>query len=258
MIKLIIFFGYLLGSAAMASNEGCCATGLREAYSSMDVHGMKACFVYTKAGGQTEGQLSRDPDGISLYSVISSEKPKLVHEFPYAGTEGTITDTFLLPVGEGGEEMLFVIHRMETPRTWDPVSDIYDVSVIRLEGDDLLLDQKRTRFFDLGGDFVDEQGRSTYIYPYKDKRSVEEAVGSPLFHTIIADKKITGTILEKTFLYEGGSEPVQQSPTKMYLVDGDRVLVTDSTAGWCKVSYQAKVKIVDKWVQCKSISFSAT
>lgn len=50
MIKLILFLGYLLGSTAMASNERCSATGLREAYNSMDVRGVKACFVYTKAG----------------------------------------------------------------------------------------------------------------------------------------------------------------------------------------------------------------
>ena len=43
--------------------------------------------------------------------------------------------------------MLFVIHRMETPRAWDPVSDIYDVSVIGLEGDTLLLDKKTYSFF---------------------------------------------------------------------------------------------------------------
>ena len=147
---------------------------------------------------------------------------------------------------------------METPRAWDPVSDIYDVSVIRLEDETLLLDRKRTRFFDLGGDSVDEQGRSTYIYPYKDKKSVEAVVGSPLFNTIIADKEITGTIIEKTFLFDGGSEPEQQSQTKMYLIDGDRVVVTDSTAGWCKISYQAKIKTITKWAQCKSINFSAT
>lgn len=255
MIELIIFFSYLVGSTAIASNEGCSGIGLRDAYNSMDVHGVKACFVYTKADVETEGQLSRDPDEISLYSVISSENPKLVYEFPYAGTEGKITDAFFLPVDGRDEKLLFVIHRMETPRAWDPVSDIYDVSVIGLEGDTLHLDKKLTRFFDLGGDSIVEQGRSTYIYPYKDKESVEEAVRSPLFHSIIADKEITGTILEKTFLYDGGSEPVQQSPTKMYLIAGDRVLVTDSIAGWCKVIYQAKVKPITKWTQCKSINF---
>ncbi|MGF6091827.1 hypothetical protein [Pseudomonas sp. 18173] len=158
MIKLIIFLGYLLGSTAIASNEGCSATGLREAYSSLDVHGVKACFVYTKPDLQAKGQLSREPDGISLYSVVSSEKPKLVYEFPYLGTEGVITDAFLLPVDEGGEELLFVVHRMEIPREWDPVSDIYDVSVFRFEADTLLLDKKLTRFFHLGGDDVDKKG----------------------------------------------------------------------------------------------------
>jgi len=258
MIKLIVFFGYLLGSTAVASNDGCSGIGFRQAYNSMDVHGVKACFVYTKAAVQTEGQLSRDPDEISLYSVVSSENPKLVYEFPYAGTEGAIIDAFFLPAAGTLEEMLFVIHRMETPKSWAPVSDIYNVSVIRREGDTLLLDQKRSRFFDLGGDAVDEQGRSKYVYPYKDKRSVEAAVGLPLFHTIMADKKITGTILEKTFLYDGGSEPLLQSSSKMYLIKGDRVLVEDSMAGWCRVSYQAKVKIIVKWAQCKSINFSAS
>jgi hypothetical protein len=257
MIKLVIFFGYLLVSTATAGSEGCSGIGLREAHSSMDVHGVKACFLYTKADVKTEGQLSRDPDEISLYSVIPSKDPELVYEFPYAGTEGAITDAFFLPVAGAVEEMLFVIHRMEAPRSWDPISDVYNVSVIRREGDALLLDKKRTRFFDLGGDTIDEQRRSTYIYPYKDKKSVEAAIGSPLFHSIIDNKKITGTILEKTFLYDGGSEPLPQNSSKMYLIKGDRVLVEDSMAGWCRVSYQAKVKIIAKWAQCKSINFSA-
>ncbi|MFS2201602.1 hypothetical protein ACCD00_24155 [Pseudomonas sp. Pseusp3] len=247
-----------LGQAKIPGANKCIGIGLREAYSSIDVDRVNACIVYTKSDAQTEGQLSRDPDGISLYSVISSGTPKLVHEFPYAGTEGKITDAFFLPVDGVLEEMLFVIHRMEVPKSWDSISDIYSVSVIRREGNTLLLDKKRTRFFDLGGDTVDEQGHSTYVYPYKDKKSVEEAVSSPLFSTITADKKITGTVLEKTFLYEGASEPLPQYSSKMYLIKGDRVLVEDSTAGWCKVSYQAKVKMITRWGQCKSIDFSAS
>lgn len=258
MIKLMVFFVYLLGSMAVASHEECSGTGLREAYRSMDAQGVTACFFYTKADVQSEEQLSRDPDAISLYSVISSESQKFVYEFPYAGTQGTITDAFFLPVEGGREEMLFVIHRMEAPGTWDSISDIYSVSVIRRKGDALFLDKKRTRFFDLGGDTVGEQGRSTYTYPYKDKKTVEETVSSQLFSSIIADKKITGTILEKTFLYEGASEPLPQYSSKMYLIKGDRVLVKDSTAGWCKVSYQTKVKMITKWAQCKSINFSAS
>ncbi|WP_152032255.1 hypothetical protein [Pseudomonas silesiensis] len=257
MIGLIVF-GCLLGSTAIAGYEECSGIGPREAYNFLDVHGIKACFAYTRVSVKNEGKYSRDPDGISLYSVISSENPKLVYEFPYAGTAGAITDAFFLPVAGAAEEMLFVIHRMEAPRSWDSVGNIYNVSVIRREGDALVLDQKRTRFFDLGGDTVDGQGRSTYVYPYKDQKSVEAAVGSPLFQTIVTEKKIKGSILEKTFLYDGGSEPLLQNSSKTYLIKGDSVLVEDSMAGWCKVSYQAKVKIITKWAQCKSINFSAS
>jgi hypothetical protein len=258
MIKLIIFFVCLLGSTAIAGDEGCSGIGLRKAYSAMDVHGVKACFLYTKADVQTEGQLSRDPDEISIFSVIPPESPKLVYKFPYAGTKGEITEAFFLPVAGVDEEMLFVIHRMEAPRSWDSISDIYNVSALRWESGALHLDQKRTRFFDLGGDTIDEQGRSTFAYPYKNKKSVEAAISSPLFYSIIADNKITGTILEKTFLHDGDSEPLPQNSSKMYLIKGDRVVVEDSMAGWCRVSYQAKVKIIKKWAQCKSINFSAS
>jgi hypothetical protein len=253
-----LFIGCLLGSTAIAGNVECSGIGLREAYSSLDIHGAKACFVYTMASTENEEKHSRDPNGISLYSVTLSNNPKLVYEFPYAGTKGEIAEAFFLPVAGVDEKTLFLIHRMEAPRSWDSVSDIYNVSVLRWEGEALLLDQKRTRFFDLGGDTVDEQGRLTFAYPYKDKKSVEAAISSPLFYTIIANKRITGTILEKTFLHDGDSEPLPQNSSKMYLIKGDRVLVEDSMAGWCRVSYQAKVKIIKKWAQCKSINFSAS
>jgi hypothetical protein len=256
MIKSILFLGCVFVSTAIAGNEECSGIGLREAYSSMSVNGLSACFVYTKSDVQSEEQLSRDPDEISLYSVISSENPKLVFRFPYAGTAGIITDAFFLSVEDELEKMLFVINRMEAPKSWDSVSDIYNVSVIKREGDVLLLDKKRTRFFDLGGDTVDEYGHSTYVYPYKDKKSIEAAVASPLFHTFSTDKKVTGTIVEKTFLHDGGSEPLPQHSSKMYLIKGDRVLVEDTTAGWCRISYQAKVRTITRWAQCKSINFS--
>lgn len=247
-----------LGPKKISGANKCSGIGLREAYSSMELDKVNACIVYTKTSLQANAQLSRESDGISLYSVISSENPKLVYEFPYLGTGGVITDAFFLPVGEGREELLFVLHRMEIPRVWDPVSDIYDVSVFRLEADTLILDEKLTRFFHLGGDDVDKLGRTTYVYPYKDKKSVQKTAGSPLFYAILTGKVINGSIMEKAFLYDGGLEPLLQYSPKMYLIKGDKVLVGDSWGGWCKVSYQAKVKIVNKWMQCKSISFSAT
>ena len=247
-----------LDQTKISDTNKCNSIGLREAYSSMDIDRVNACIVYTKTDLPVNAQQPRKPDGISLYSVIPSKSPKLVYEFPYLGTEGVITDAFFLPVGEGGEELLFIVHRMEIPRVWDPASDIYDVSVFRLEADTLLLDKKLTRFFHLGGDDMDKQGRITYVYPYKDKKSIEKTVSSPLFHAILTGKAITGSIMEKAFLYDGGSEPLLQYAPKMYLIKGDKVLAEDSWGGWCRISYQTTIKTITKWTQCKSINFSAS
>ncbi|MGF6091828.1 hypothetical protein [Pseudomonas sp. 18173] len=96
------------------------------------------------------------------------------------------------------------------------------------------------------------------MYPYKDRKSVEKTAGSPLFHAILAGKVISGSIMEKAFLYDGGSEPLLQYSPKMYLIKGDKVLVEDSWGGWCRVSYQTTIKIITNWTQCKSIDFSAS
>jgi hypothetical protein len=247
-----------LGETKIPGANKCSGIGLREAYSSMGLDRANACIVYTKTDFQIEGEISREPDGISIYSVKSSEKPKLVYEFPYLDIEGVITDAFFLPVGEVGEELLFVVHRMKIPKASDLVSDIYDVSVFRLEADTLSLDKRLTRFFHMGGDEADRQGRITYAYPYKDKKSVEKAAGSPLFRAMLAGNVANGSIVEKAFLYDGGLEPLLQYVPQTYLVKGDKVLVEDSWGGWCKVSYQTKIKMITKWTQCKSISFTAS
>lgn len=245
-----------LSQTKISDANKCSGIGLREAYSSMSIDRVNACIVYTKTNLPVNAQQQPKPDGISLYSVVPSKSPKLVYEFPYLGTEGVITDAFFLPVGEGREDLLFVVHRMEIPRVWDPASDIYDVSVFRLEADTLLLDKKLTRFFHLGGDDMDKQGRTTYVNPYKDKKNIEKTVSSPLFHAILTSKVITGSIMEKTFLYDGGSEPLLQYAPKMYLIKGDKVLAEDSWGGWCRISYQTTIKKITKWTQCKSINFT--
>jgi len=258
MIKLlsIVFFSASIATA-VASDRTCSDIGLEQAYHPIEIQGVTACFVYTKTSLDYEEKTSVDPDGVAVYSVSKAEEPRLVYEFPYAWTKGKINDAFLLSVGGGDEKILFVIHSIWTPRSWDPVSDVYDVSVIRLQDGALIRDQKLSRFFDMGGDFVDAQERPTYIYPYKDKEAVEEAVRSPLFRVVHLSTPIEGVIQEKTFLYDdyGGSELSLNNSKRMYLIKGDRVTVKDSTAGWCKILYAGKAKPITMWAQCKTINF---
>ena len=240
---------------ATASERDCNELGLKQAFSPMWVQEVKACFLYTETDTQQMNQLSREPDGISVYSLSGSKKFTLVYDFPYAGTRAEIDDAFFISVDEY-DEMLFVIHRVETPSSWDAVSDLYDVGVMKLKDGALVKDQALSRFFDLGGDLVDPQGKLSFIYPYKDKKSVENAVRSPLFRTVSSSSLIRGTINEKTFLYGGDAEPAVQDPSKKYLIKGDQVSVEDSVAGWCKVSYATNAKTISMWVQCKSIVFT--
>lgn len=219
------------------------------------MHGVTACFVYIGVDKLNERSLSRDPDAIAVYSVSDSQEPTLVYEFPYAGTEGRIDDAFFLPIDDSQDEQLFVIHSMEKPRSWESVSDAYDVNVIRRQGAGIIQDQKLSRFFRWGTDLVSLHGEPDYIYPYKDRKAVTRAVNSKLFAAINASTPIAGTIQKKAFLYAGDTEPGLQDPKKMYLIRGDQILLEDSVAGWCKIFYEGKLAKITRWTQCKSIKF---
>lgn len=257
MIKLLsgVIF-YVSAATATATDFTCSDIGRPEAYRPVEVGGITLCFVYTKTQ-QEDGQISRPPDGIAVYSISKTEKPKPIYQLPYAGTKGMIDDAFPFFVDSAQEKMLFIVHSFETPKSWDSVSDIYSVSVLRIQDGILVHDQQYSRFFDMGGDLTDDRGRITYIYPYKNRVLVEKAIRSPLFHAVNSSTSIEGTIQEKSFLYGGDAEPALQDPKKMYLIKGDRVSVEDATAGWCKVSYQSKMKLIKMWLQCNSIGFSS-
>lgn len=256
MFKLLTFMILcVLVLPAAVFGRTCDDLGRGQAYQPMDFNGSTVCFVFTKTPTE-EGQLSRDPDGIAIYSLSKSEKSRLVYEFPYAGTKGKINDAFAIFVSAASEEMFFVIHSVEAPRAWDVISDVYDVSVFVFEGGALVRDELRSGFFDMGGDMKDNVGELSYVYPYKDKISVSKAVRSILFEVAGMPVPISGVVKEKSFLYGSDTEPVIQEPSRVYLIKGDEVAVEQSMAGWCKVSFVTKVKRVQKWMQCKSIAFS--
>ena len=119
----------------------------------------------------------------------------------------------------------------------------------------LIHDQTLSRFFNWGRDFANTQGRPTYLYPYKNKKAVEEVVRSPLFRVVHLSTPVEGVIRDKTFLYGSDSEPSMQSPKNRHLIKGDRVTVKDATPGWCKVLYAGKAKPITAWAQCKTINF---
>lgn len=73
-----------------ASQNGCSVIGLKEAFPPVMKEGVKLCFLYTETPPDYEGQKSKNPDGIAVYSVAAEATPTLVYEFPYAGTIGEL------------------------------------------------------------------------------------------------------------------------------------------------------------------------
>jgi hypothetical protein len=242
---------------AIAKQQPCADLGLEQAFPPVEQLDVVGCFVFKPRQLRDEGQISTDPDGLALYGVTESSTPALIYEFPYAGTEGSIEGAFYQSVEN--EKFLLVIHKFDPPRSWDVVSDLYDVSVFRLESGGLVHDEKLSRFFGLGGELADEKGKIVYRFPYTSELSVKRAVSSDLFKAVVRSALIKGIISGKTFLYEGNTEPRFKQPSKMYLVPGDIVEVVDSTGGWCKISYlqKSRSKRLERWTPCSNLDVSS-
>jgi len=255
MIKRLSFIVLLIcvENTALGS-DSCNNMGLRTAYNPLKIDGSLMCFLYTPNTSEKSGNsLSSDPDGISLYSSTTNGQAEFLYELAYAGTKNEIKDAFLSSVN--GEKRLFVIHSMEAPSSWDIVDDLYNVSVINFDGENFAVDLRLSRFFDLGGDSMDDQGKLKYIYPYKDKASVENAIRSPIFKSVETSTPISAIVREKTALYGGDLEPATWDVSQRYASKNDRVTLEDSMAGWCKVSYTAEIAPIRMWLICDAIGF---
>lgn len=148
-----------------------------------------------------------------------------------------------------------MIQSMEALSSWDIVDDAYSVSVINFDGENFVVELRLSRFFDMGGDSMDDQGKIKYIYPYKNKASVENAIRSPMFKSVETSTPVSAIVRKRTALYGGDLEPATWDVSQRYASKNDRVTLEDSMAGWCKVSYTAEIAPIRMWLICDAISF---
>lgn len=256
MTKILSVLTFLCLITAANASELCGEVGVRIAYEPLMVEGALLCFLYTNnTPGPDSNKLSVEPDGISILSMAKGRKPKLVYDLPYAGTVGKINDAFVIATNGNQDKRLFVLHSAEAPSTWDAVGDVYDVSVIDVGKNEIVLDKTLSRFFDMGADIGDSKGRIKFYYPYKDRRSVEKAISSPIFRSVRTSTSVDGVVSGKTLIYGGDLEPANWEPSKKYLLKGSRVTVEDSMGGWCKVSLKKGAEQFRKWLLCDAVVF---
>ena len=257
MNKTLVAMIVLCFGTAAFGNELCSDIGLRSAYKPVTFGDSWMCFVYTSDMSEANGKnISVDPDGLAIYSVAKGRRPQLVYDLPYAGTAGKINDAFVVAFDGDEDKKLFVLHSAEAPGSWDAVGDVYDVSVINIGSSEVVLDRALSRFFDLGADIVDAGGGIKFFYPYKDRRSVEKAINSPIFRSIRTSLPVDGVVTGKTLIYNGALEPATWEPSIKYVAKGVHVTLEDSSAGWCKVSFTENLKRSQMWLLCEAVEFS--
>jgi len=212
------------------------------------------CFIYEPVCGSVEEIHPQSSAGIALYVASASGEFIRVHGFSKADTEEVIHDAFLSPINSQGELRLFVIHGNRTPSRWISASDLHDVNAFKLSNGKLERDAKISDFFGASGDYYFEGTDDLrHVFPYKTKQSVEGMIGSRIFELLTSSSSAKGQVKEKIFLYADRPFSDSHSVTPAYLVKGDEVIISETSIGWCRITYFGENSSTDAWVKCSGL-----
>lgn len=253
MIRILLFLSLLAcqSNALDVDIASCESIGGDVAYDPVSYKGVTGCFILEYDNDENAGGLSRNPPVIVLYSISSNLGVSRVGELPYPGSTGRVDDAFFLDVDNDNVAEMLVIHSADAPSTWEVAGRVYDVRVFSVDHGEIFESKSLSRVFGLGGDQVNMAGEIVYRFPYKNRASVEAAVNS-MIASLMTNEGVPGIMKEKSFFYRDAS--VQQRE-RAYVVAGDSVVVDDTTAGWCKATYEGKSRRTTAWLRCDAISF---
>jgi hypothetical protein len=251
MIRTLPVIGlFLLSAHTYAESLECAKLGATAAHPPLVADRVVMCMTFEPV---THQGFSEPPE-IAVYAAYENTTPEKIYTLPDARTQSVIESAFTGTLA--GEQIFLVLYRMSTPSTWEFTSDIYGVSAFRVVNSALAHDAALSRFFDMGGDRSASNTSFSYTYPYKTRDSINRALSTRLLRSLMANSSLSGTVITKAFLYEGGDEPDVLPLSKMYLLKGDHVTVQDATAGWCKIKYVKKADTINKWMRCSALDVS--
>ena len=176
--------------------------------------------------------------GLSFIDYSTGTK-KLIARLPYVAGPGEVQDAFWADV-ESGSKALVIIHSAPI-RAFTGVSygsDYFSVMVFHIEGNNLNFDKKLTDYFGSGADVVnyrDEGGTPVHTYPYKTRSVIISELKSEMYRHWTSDVLPELAVLHKAFIY---SSMNVATPTKIYLIRGDKVRQESISAGWISVLYE--------------------
>lgn len=254
MIKGFIFLVIALVSGSAFSKDSCSDLQGKKIFPSLNTKGGTVCFVREPI--LDDG--TRVPiglDGISLYYSAHGGVPVEAkgRGLPYDDTPGEIVDAFSMKIGRDQREKVFVIHSFEVRYSLvEPNSsgEFYSVSVFEPIGNILRQDERSTEWFGVGYSWLSDGQKRVWRFPYQSRKDVRKALDSPLALLMSSADSIPVRVKSKTYLFDESSI---RGKTKKYLLEGDRAVVEEAGAGWCKIKYEGGVKPIRMWLMCSAL-----
>lgn len=258
MIKNSIFLMIVIVSGSVCARSTCTDLQGRQSYPPLNIKGGTVCFVQDSILGDKTG-VPVGLDGISLYYVADGSVPVKAEGrgLLYDDTPGEIMDAFSLTVGRDRREKVFVIHSFEVRNSLvepDSSGKFYSVSVFEPIGNILRQDERSTDWFGVGYGWLSDGRKIVWKFPYQSRKDVRQAIDSPFALLMNGVNSIPVKVKSKAYLFDESSI---RGRTKKYLIEGDRAMVKEVTAGWCKINYFGGAKPIEMWLMCSALDVEA-
>ncbi len=254
MIRNFAFLVIVILSGSVFAKNVCSDIQGRQIYPPLNIKSGSVCFVREPILDDKTG-VPIGLDGISLYYAANGNVPVEAEGrgLLYDDTPGEIIDAFSMRVGRDHREKVFVIHYFEVRHSlMEPNSSgkFYSVSVFDLVGNILRLDERSTDWFGVGYSWLSDGQRRVWKFPYQSRKDVRQALDSNFASLMSDGEGVPVKVKSKAYLFDGSGI---RNKTRKYLIEGDRVVVEEVTAGWCKINYSGGVKPIRMWLMCAAL-----
>ena len=254
MIKSIVALAAIFFCGAAYAESTCADLHGQQNYPPLKMASGVICFVQEPViDPKTKEPIGTD--AISLYYIANGGVPVKAEGrgLLYDNTPGKIVDAFSSRIGHGRNESVFVIHSMEVRNSLvEPNSSgkFYSVSVFDLIDKGLRRDERASGWFGADYSWLSNGRNIIYKFPYQSKIDVLHGIESPFAPLMNGGNKIQVIINKKSYLFDDSSV---KSRSSKYLIKGDRAVVEDVSAGWCRVNYSSGKVPLDMWLMCATL-----
>ncbi|MBR8330185.1 hypothetical protein KDW69_00790 [Burkholderia ambifaria] len=254
MTKSIVALAAILICGPAYAGSTCADIRRPQIYPPLNITSGTICFVQEPVLDPKTSE-SIGADTISLYYIANGGVPVKAEGrgLLYDATPGKIVDVFSASIGRDRNEGIFVIHSMDVRSSLvEPNSSgkFYSVSVFDLIDKNLRRDERASEWFGADYSWLSDGRKIIYKFPYQSKAEVLRGIDSPFAPLMGGENKIPVVLNKKSYLYDDSSI---KNKTNKYLIKGDRAVVEDVSAGWCRVKYSSGKVPLDMWLACESL-----